>query len=344
MLLMLKVVRMLAVYTDDERDWTDGADEPTGRFDPDTPMVEPVFLSLLGGDAHIYYGDYRNDLREILTWKPGRRIRRSYGTDDIERGLDAFEFCEQAAKGLAGSDTRAFDGDVVEFIRWFFSTYEDELTIRTIWKQANAKADRGDISQNDVPAFYRWFLREKKPLKRTVKPKPKPKAGRPASDATLALIESLPKGSDRRVACMIMWQAGLRIAEALALRWCDLAVETGCLYVAHGKGDKARLVPVSPKLEKELTALLRARRENGGATSDDKVLKVSRAALQKWLDRHDGAAHQLRHRAGNDWTAAGLSIDQVALLLGHSSIRTTQRYRHANAQDIGRALGWGGTE
>lgn len=166
------------------------------------------------------------------------------------------------------------------------------------------------------------------------------RAGHPAPDRAIHEIRAMPQGTDRRTACLLCYLAGLRIAEALDLTWVDCQVEPGYLYVACGKGGRPRLVPMAPELEQELAALARQRHQNGGLKPTEPVVRLSRGAIQKWLARHlDIGPHQLRHRCGYELGRV-LDIDQVAKFLGHSSSRTTERYRHANAADIRRALGW----
>jgi site-specific recombinase XerD len=41
---------------------------------------------------------------------------------------------------------------------------------------------------------------------------------------------------------VVMWRAGLRISEALALTESDLDLDRGAIVVRHGKGDKRREV------------------------------------------------------------------------------------------------------
>ncbi len=357
---------MLTVFRSDEpAAWDDGADYAP-VFDPDTPVVEPVALELLAGKARIYYGDYKNDLEPVLAFKVGGLNRRAYGTDDPKVGMDPYEFCEQASKNLAGSDKREFDGDVPEFIAWFFREWHMEVAARRRWNQVNAMAERGDIRQEDTIEFYQ-AMEERHPLlercecrkskKKRLAMKPegtgnnwtcplcgfyhqeKPRAGKPTSQATMQLIKSLPLGSDRRAACMIMWQAGLRIAECLDLTWADLMIEPGQIYVASGKRSKPRFTIISPDLERELAALLKAHLKEGKVYQKDRVINYSRSALQKWLDRHDACAHQNRHRFGYEMAAAA-GVGPTSVLLGHSSLAQTMRYVHTDPADIARALGW----
>jgi integrase len=43
---------------------------------------------------------------------------------------------------------------------------------------------------------------------------------------------------------VVMFCSGLRRAEVAALRWADVDTHEGMIHVKHGKGDKARTVPI----------------------------------------------------------------------------------------------------
>jgi site-specific recombinase XerD len=51
-----------------------------------------------------------------------------------------------------------------------------------------------------------------------------------------------PEGARLRGVIVVMWRAGLRISEALALAESDLDPTRGAILVRHGKGDKRREV------------------------------------------------------------------------------------------------------
>jgi site-specific recombinase XerD len=51
-----------------------------------------------------------------------------------------------------------------------------------------------------------------------------------------------PDGVRLRGVIVVLWRAGLRVSEALALNETDLDPDRGALLVRHGKGDKRREV------------------------------------------------------------------------------------------------------
>ena len=62
--------------------------------------------------------------------------------------------------------------------------------------------------------------------------------------AVMRAAGDCPDGVRLRGMIIVLWRAGLRISEALALNETDLDPERGALLVRHGKGDKRREVGI----------------------------------------------------------------------------------------------------
>jgi len=60
--------------------------------------------------------------------------------------------------------------------------------------------------------------------------------------AVMRVAGESPEGVRLRAIVVILWRAGLRISDALALNETDLDPSRGSLVVRHGKGDKRREV------------------------------------------------------------------------------------------------------
>lgn len=119
------------------------------------------------------------------------------------------------------------------------------------------------------------------------------------------------------VCAMLQWRAGLRIAEAMAVRRRDIDLEAAQLTVQAGKGGKRRTVPLHEDLAVIFKTIL-------PATKDGTYVSVSYVTM---LRRYQRAGlpdtHCLRHSAARHWLLNGLSMPEVSLLLGHSSVQIT---------------------
>lgn len=153
----------------------------------------------------------------------------------------------------------------------------------------------------------------------------------------------------------LLAQTGLRISEALGLRWRDLNLAERRLYVrqrirsgraAAPKSDRGRReVPLSPALSREPRAL---RLASPWSRDADLVFSATTGGphqarkLYRWFKPAAGRAgvpwcgfHALRHTAASRWLATGVSLAIVSHLLGHADPGFTLRtYVHALPSDL----------
>lgn len=109
-----------------------------------------------------------------------------------------------------------------------------------------------------------------------------------------------------------------------------------------GKGEKQRLVPVNEPLMHVLLQLER-RNRSGYYFPGRYGGHLHPASVNKMITRHLGTnPHSLRHAGATAAYKATNDIRAVQLLLGHSSMATTQRYLHVGMDEVRRAAA--GTE
>jgi integrase/recombinase XerD len=149
----------------------------------------------------------------------------------------------------------------------------------------------------------------------------------------------------------LLYAAGLRISEALALDREDIA--GGGFVRVIGKGDKERLVPVGDVALEAIDAYLRVRDE-----LSPEVDEHARGREPLYLSRRDRrldrmaawrvmrktalraglsgrvTPHTLRHSFATHLLEGGADLRVVQELLGHASITTTQLYTHITGERI----------
>ncbi|MGC8476787.1 MAG: tyrosine recombinase XerC [Acetobacteraceae bacterium] len=175
---------------------------------------------------------------------------------------------------------------------------------------------------------------------RAVRPPPRPLAEADARAVAEAIGEEArtPALAARDTALFtLLYGAGLRIAEALALDVRDAPAATGeAALRVRGKGDKERLVPVLPAVRRGLAAWL-AFHPGGpeaplflGARGGRLNAAVAQRAMRAFRRLHglpeSATPHALRHSFASHLLAAGGDLRSIQELLGHASLSTTQRY------------------
>ena len=144
----------------------------------------------------------------------------------------------------------------------------------------------------------------------------------------------------------LLYGAGLRISEALALSWRDVPGPggEGVLRVT-GKGRKTRLVPVIAPVLARLAAWraahpapLPAMPVFVGARGGRLNPAVAQRALREYrrlagLPEH-ATPHSLRHSFATHLLTDGADLRTIQELLGHASLSTTQKYTALNEGEL----------
>jgi integrase len=139
---------------------------------------------------------------------------------------------------------------------------------------------------------------------------------------------------------VILWRAGLRIQEALALTEGDLDPRRGSLLVRRGKGGRRREVGMDDWGWQEIQPWLERRLElpigplfciiNGATGGRPWATAAARAQLRRTAVaagvRRRFAPHQLRHAHAVEMAREGVPLIVIQLQLGHSNLGITSVY------------------
>jgi site-specific recombinase XerD len=137
--------------------------------------------------------------------------------------------------------------------------------------------------------------------------------------------------------CLIslMYSAGLRVSETVAIRMCDFDFSRKMILVRQGKGQKDRYTLLSEKLIPTLEKQLSLKKSNdylftgaggqGHLTSESAEKIVKKAAALADITKNI-SCHSLRHSFATHLLEAGTSIRYIQELLGHARLETTQIY------------------
>jgi site-specific recombinase XerD len=158
-------------------------------------------------------------------------------------------------------------------------------------------------------------------------------------------------GIRTRALVVLLWRAGLRISEALALTESDLDRSRGAVLVRHGKGGKRREVGMDPWGWEQLAPWLERRLElpvgallciiTGPTTGRPWSGAAARNTLRHLAAdagvRRRFAPHQLRHAHAVEMAREGVALNVIQRQLGHANLGITSVYLQGidNAEIIG---------
>ena len=159
------------------------------------------------------------------------------------------------------------------------------------------------------------------------------------------VLDAVPNHKHRLLLSTI-YAAGLRLGEATRLCVRDLDSARMVLHIRQAKGNKDRMVPLSPVLLKQLREYWLAYHPTSvlfpGATLDKPMHPT---AVQKMFQRallvarvgKRASVHTLRHCYATHLLESGTDLRTIQTWLGHASLSTTAVYLH-----VGTVPGKGG--
>lgn len=145
----------------------------------------------------------------------------------------------------------------------------------------------------------------------------------------------------------ILYGCGMRRNEAYHLDVSDILFDRGLIHVRKGKNYKERFVPIgktnlsylqdylyqsrplflkSKKEEALFISTQRTRMQGQSMLHRLKILLV-RTGNQTLMEKETGL-HTLRHSIATHFLENGMSLENIAKFLGHSSLESTQIYTH----------------
>lgn len=161
-------------------------------------------------------------------------------------------------------------------------------------------------------------------------------------------------GRRDRALMLLTIQTGLRVSELTALTNIDIHLESGPYVRCWGKGRKERTTPLTKNTVKVLRSWMSEQSapasaplfpsRAGTVLSADAVQwllnKYARLAAQRCpsLAAKRISPHVLRHTCAMNLLHANVNITLISLWLGHSDIRATQMYLHADLATKERTL------
>jgi integrase/recombinase XerD len=143
---------------------------------------------------------------------------------------------------------------------------------------------------------------------------------------------------------MTGYSAGLRISEIINLKIKDIDSSRMVITIRQAKGKKDRQVPLSLKLLEQLRIYYKTYKPkiylfegaDGGQYAIRSLQNVFQSAKKGSGNNKPGGMHSLRHSYATHLMEGGTDIRIIQELLGHNSIKTTQRYTHVSKQQIGK--------
>lgn len=263
-----------------------------------------------------------------------------------------------AEDGLARNTQASYRRDLEGFARWLVErgpglheVQRSDVFAYLAWRSARGFSPRsGARLLSSLRRFYAQALRLGRVAVDPLALIEAPKLGRPLPKAlTEAEVEALlaapdietPLGLRDRAMLELMYAAGLRVSELVTLEAGAVNLRAGVLRVL-GKGSRERLLPIGEEAQHWLRRYLDEARPGLARGRQPTALFLSRLgegmsrqmfwhsikqlALRAGIPTARVSPHVLRHAFATHLLNHGADLRALQLMLGHSSLSTTQIY------------------
>ena len=278
----------------------------------------------------------------------------------IEPEIDRFIDSLWSQKGLAELTLSAYQQDLRQFSRWLATQRQklfdaqqssiQQFLAERFAKGASARSNARLLST--LKQYYRYLIRigERQDNPTALISAPRIHRSLPQSLGERD-IEKLLDAPDiesnfgLRDRCMLelMYSSGLRVSELVGLQLSQINTNLGLVRLI-GKGNKERVIPVGEEALHWLARYVKQARpglQSAKSRSDALFLSsrgsaITRQAFWQNIKKHLLKAgvktvfspHSLRHAFATHLLNHGADLRTVQMLLGHSSLSTTQIYTH----------------
>lgn len=279
--------------------------------------------------------------------------------DSIPAVIDAYEAYLILERGLSDNTREAYVRDVGKLVRYLET---EKVTLREVTTDTLRAfaADLFDLGisprtqariVSGIKSFFRFLklegyldsnpslLLESPALRRHL-----PEVLRlDEIDAMIGAIDmEKAEGQRNRAIMETLYGCGLRVSELINLEISKLYFDEQFIMV-HGKGDKERIVPISPQAIREIKdylpdrALLPVKRgeENilflnrrGHRLTRVMIFYIIKQLAESAGIRKEVSPHTLRHSFATHLLEGGANLRAIQQMLGHEDISTTEIYLH----------------
>jgi integrase/recombinase XerC len=227
---------------------------------------------------------------------------------------------------------------------WLASLKDQELAAKSINRKISS-----------LKSFFKYQLKtgvlKQSPMVKIVSPKNEKRLPNFVADKDVkTLFDHVPfpdtwQGRTDRLLLLLLYNTGMRLSEVIALKDSQVNTANQSLKIL-GKGNKERIVPVSPAVLLEIRNYQKERKpvdeKNGFVLITEKGKPLAPRTVYNSVKKYlslvttveKKGPHVLRHSFATHLMNNGADLNAVKELLGHSSLAATQVYTHNTIEKL----------
>ena len=296
----------------------------------------------------IITGLIQNETPAPLKQKPlARPLKEPLNAEGLAK-IDEFKRWLRSRR-YSDSTIKTYSEALLSFLKFYSNKPIAEITNNDVIMFNNEFVLAHKLSasyQNQIVNAIKLFFRkiENSALKVDLVHRPKKYNPLPkvlALEEITAIINSLENLKHK---CMIslIYSAGLRRSELLAMRINSVDSKRMELFITHSKGRKDRVVPLSQTVLSMLREYYKTYKpkdflfegQAGDQYSERSLALVLKKACEKAGIKKPVNLHMLRHSYATHLLETGTDLRYIQELLGHKSSRTTEIYTHVSQRSL----------
>ena len=278
--------------------------------------------------------------------------------------IDSFIDSIWLERGLSKNTLSAYRQDLSQFDSWLKTRRLEEVKKKQVLDYLVFRLNKGYSSRStarllsSLRAFYKFLISksfiEDNPVLKVQSPKLGHSLPKVLTEVEVERLINAPNinkplGIRDRAMLELLYACGLRISELIDLDIFNINIRQGLVKVM-GKGEKERLIPmgeqaldwISDYLSKARELLLGGNKNSSSLFLSNRGTSMTRQAFWYRVKYYasisgidDGLSpHTLRHAFATQLLTHGADLRTVQLLLGHTSLSTTQIYTEVARQRI----------
>jgi integrase/recombinase XerD len=198
---------------------------------------------------------------------------------------------------------------------------------------------------NALKFYYEQVLHREKFFWEIPRPKKQLILPKVLGEEEVARLFNSLKNIKHKAMLFTAYSAGLRVSEIASLQLKHIDSSRMQIRIENAKGKKDRYVNLSPVLLDVLRAYIRTytpkpklylfeSEQTGNAYPVRTIQRIFYLAREKAKISKDVGIHSLRHSFATHMLEKGIDIRYIKDLLGHFSIKTTERYLHVTKEKL----------
>ena len=317
-----------------------------------------------------YYADYRDMcgkrvqklIRNAIFWQDAdewlrhavlREHHRECGIKEQKSPVKFKDFVKMFIENYSKVNKQSWKDDFYRLrkcVSFFKNIYLHELTPLDIEKFKLVKLD--EITKTTINHYLKvlkrlfniaieWGYAKENPVKQVkfYSEKDTQKERILTEEEEIRLLEAA--SGHLRLILVVALNTGMRRGEILNLTWNRIDLEKRLIQVVNTKSGRNRVIPINDVLFEVLSGMGKRSEYIFHNPETGRPYKTVRRSFETACRRAkiEGLRfHDLRHTFASRLVERGVDIVRVKELLGHSSVKITERYTHSNQEERRKAV------